>query len=88
MASLSFSTIAGTTRCTEVTMRLDDLIQKLQDTQVTYPGSCVFVATSAQILRSSPPNMNAVYQLPIADGSCLGDQDGEVDSLFIVTMKP
>ena len=65
---------------------LAELIGKLRNVQSNYPGCKVVVATSAQV-SGGIPGMNAAFRLPIADGSCLGDQNGEVGSLFIVTVR-
>jgi hypothetical protein len=68
-------------------MSLDELIRKLQDTQRLYPNSQVLIATSRQVLGdwTKTAGMNTAHRIPIANGSGLGDQDGEVESLFIVT---
>lgn len=68
-------------------MDLDALIGQLQNVRALYPNSRVFIATSSQVINTAVPGMNAGYRLPVVDGSCLGDQNGEVGSLFLVTTE-
>ncbi len=68
-------------------MDLDELIRRLQTIQLSFPTSQVLIATASQVLNESVLEMNAAYRIPLADGSGLGDQDGEVASLFIVTTE-
>ena len=68
-------------------MDLDELIAHLRNVRANYPGCSVVIGTPSQVLHRRIPGMNAGFRLPIADGACLGDQDGETSSLFIVTKR-
>lgn len=68
-------------------MDLDELIGRLRNVRGANPGCKVVIATSSQVTRGAIPGMTAAFRIPIASGSCLGDQDGEVDDLFIVTKQ-
>ena len=68
-------------------MDLKELISKLKNVHKQYPNSQVFIATATQVLAKEVHKMNAAYRIPVADNSRLGDQDGEVESLFIVTVE-
>jgi len=65
-------------------MDLDFLIGELRAVRSAYPGRKVKIATERQI--DTLPGVRASFQTPIADGSCLGDEGGEVDSLYIIVV--
>lgn len=69
-------------------MEVTDLIGKLRDVRSNFPGCKVVIATGRQVTSPTPiPGLVAAYRVPIADGSCLGDADGELDALFIVATR-
>lgn len=65
-------------------MDLDSLIGELRTARSAYPGRKVKIATHRQIKAMT--GVRATINVPIADGSCLGDEDGEVDSLYVVVV--
>lgn len=66
-------------------MDLDELIGKLQAARSLYGNHRVVIGTSSQVENNRIPDLKRAFQIPIADNSELGDRDGEVDSLFLVT---
>jgi hypothetical protein len=69
-------------------MEIDKLVKDLTENAGLYPGSRVVIGTSSQVLNREIRGMVAAKRLPIAEGSTLGDEDGECSSLFLVTTIP
>jgi hypothetical protein len=67
-------------------MDLDELIRKLQKARSDYGPGSVIIGSTNQVIHATIPSMDSAWSLPIAEGSCLGDEDGEVERLFIVTV--
>jgi hypothetical protein len=66
-------------------MDLDFLIGELRAVRSAYPGRKVKIATRRQV-DNMGEGLRAIFQTPIADDSRLGDEDGSLDSLYIIVV--